>query len=134
MVVVGGIDPAIEGGGGGGVEEGLGDELMDEGIVALGEGEVAGLAMQLVTNGNLAQDDVGQRIDEVGRAREIVVARLDGGFETAIGYTRRRLPEEQDGTTLVECGMCTLLLEEESSFWKRSSAAMKPRRLSRSIL
>ena len=86
---------------------------MDEGIVALGEGKVAGLAMQLVTNGYFAQDDVGQRIDEVGRAGEIVVARLDGGFETAIGYTRCRLPEEQDGTTLVECGMCTLLLEEE---------------------
>ena len=87
MVVVGGIDPAIEGGGGGGVEECLGDELTDEGIIALGEGEVAGLAMQLVTNGYFAQDDVGQRIDEVGRAGEIVVARLDGGFETAVGHT-----------------------------------------------
>ena len=86
MVLVGSVEPADEGGGRGGIGESLGDELVDEGVVAAGKGEVARLAMQLVTNGNLTRDDVGQRIDEVGRAGEIVVARLDGLLEGAVGY------------------------------------------------
>jgi len=113
MGVVGGIEPTTEDGGGGGIGESLGDELAHQGFVTFGEGEVTRLAMQVVANGDLAEDDVGQRIDEVGRAGEVVVARLDGGFEVAVGYLRGGAAKEQDGTMLVERLVGRFLPEKE---------------------